>query len=401
MSEFLGFVRGDGAVGIRNHTLVISATRAAHFLASQVAGRIAGTKCFIPGDEDGRSKRDRETIARVMVGLGKNPNVGAVLVVSNKGHGGYNEFNPRRLAESIGSEGKPVDVLVLEEEGGFYDALGKGIKKARRMVQLASSARRVPVGLGSLTLGVKCGISDATSGIAGNPVVGCCVDQIIDNGGTALFSETTEVIGAEELLAQRFVSPEERETFLRAVHRVEEEARSTGEDIRTINPIPANIEAGLSTLEEKSLGAISKAGTRPISGVLRYGERPGKAGLYFVDSWMSSTSLFLGYAASGANLIVFQMGGQGLAANEPAMPSIATGLVAPIFYTTGNPRTYRKAVDEIDFNAGEVISARSKLKDVGDSLRDAILDVASGTVTKVETLDYQDPMEVYLTDPCF
>ncbi len=400
MKEFQGYVRANGSVGIRNHTLILSATRAAHVLAAHVGKVVAGTKCFIPGDEDGRSRQDRETIARVMVGLGLNPNVGAVLVVSNKKHGGYAEFNPYRLAEEIGKSGKPVEVLILEDEGGFYNALGEGLKKARRLVFESSRVKRSSAEFGRLALGVKCGISDATSGIAGNPAVGYVVDRLIEQGGTAFFSETTEVIGAEHIVAERFESEREKMRFLEAVKRVEDEARETGEDIRTINPIPANIEAGLTTLEEKSLGAISKTGTKPIKGVLAYAERPQEPGLYFVDSWMSSTSLFLGYAASGASLIVFQMGGQGLPEHEPAVPSVATGFVSPIFYTTGNPRTYAKASHEMDFNAGGIITSGEKLDVVGSRLLERVLETASGTVTKAETLDYQDPVEIYLKGPC-
>lgn len=400
MNEIHGFVRSDGSVGIRNHILVISATRTVNVLAALVARNIRGAKCFIAGDEDGRCKQDRETIARVMFGLGKNSNVGAVLVVSNKIDGGYPEFNPNYMAEEIAKSGKPVDVLILEKEGGFYNALGEGIKKARRLSVKSSHARRELVDFGSLVLGVKCGMSDATSGIIGNPTLGFVVDRLIERGGTAFFSETTEVIGAEHIVAQRFPSDVERERFLSAVTMVDEEAKRTGEDIRTINPIPANIEAGLSTLEEKSLGAISKSGSKPISGVLKYAERPKNPGLYFVDSWMSSTSLFLGYAASGANLIIFQMGGQGLPPQEPIVPSISTGFVAPILYVTGNPRTYEKASSEIDFNSGRGIVSGEKPEDIAEDLFETILETSSGTLTKAETLDYQDPVEVYLTGPC-
>jgi altronate dehydratase large subunit len=206
------------------------------------------------------------------------------------------------------------------------------------------------------------------------------------------------VIGAEHLLALRCRNQEVRRILLSKVIDVEEAAKATGEDIRSINPIPANIEAGISTLEEKSLGAISKAGTRMIEGVLRYGERPEHGGLYFMDSWMSSTSLFLGYAAAGAVLNIFQLGGMVLPDN-PVLPSMATGIVAPILYTTGNPRTYSKGIDEIDFNAGTIISNNNSIKSVAVLFSQKLCAIAGGTLVKTETLKYQDQAQVYFTGP--
>lgn len=397
--SILGYTRSDGRVGIRNLVLILAIARGPHFVAAKICEQVRGTTYFVAGDEDGRDSDDRLTIARVHTGLGGNPNVGAVIIVCNSRTTGYPELRADVLASEIRKTGKPVEILDLEKcDGGLYGALGQGVRVARQLVVQISRQRRTSSDFGALTIGVKCGLSDATSGLAGNPVVGYAVDRLLDSGGTAFFSETTEVIGAEHILARRCRDDTVRRAFLDAVAETEEAAKATGEDIRTINPIPANIEAGITTLEEKSLGAVAKSGHHSIQGVLRYAERPASTGLFFVDSWMSSSSLFLGYAASGAQLIIFQLGGGALHV-DAALPSTSTGLVAPIFYATGNPRTSRNLRDEIDFDSGSIIEHGALLAEVGEQLVGTLSDVASGTFTKAEALLYQDPVDVYLKGP--
>ena len=307
--KFWGFVRENGKVGIRNHVLVVGITRNVATLAYMIAGSVRGTRLYAGPNENGRSRDDRETMARVITGLAKNPNVGGVLLVGNKPDGGYAEFTYENIVENIMASGKPVETLFISRDGGHAACIGLGIQKARRLAELCSAQRREEVDWGKLCLAVKCGYSDATSGMAGNPVVGYVFDRLCDAGGTAIFSETTEVIGAEDIVARRFADAGQRATFLACVRKVEEEARATGQDIRSINPIPANIEAGLTTLEEKSLGAIAKAGSKPIMQCVRYGESPSAAGLNYMDSWMSSSALFAGFSSAGAVLNIFQFGG--------------------------------------------------------------------------------------------
>jgi altronate dehydratase large subunit len=395
---FSGYLRENGEVGIRNYLLVLAVTRGAHYVASMIDRMVTGTRCFIPQDEDGKSLQDRMTLGRVFIGLGMNANVGAVLIVCNGREQGYPELKPEDLAREIEKSGKPVKVLSIDEEGGLYNALGNGLRMARTLTARISASRRQEVSLGTLILGVKCGLSDATSGIAGNPVVGTFFDELIGLGGRVMFSETTEVIGAEHILARRCSSEAVKEKFLECVYRVEETARQTGEDIRSINPIPANIEAGLSTLEEKSLGAISKTGTSNLEGVLSYGERAARKGLFFMDSWMSSSSLFLGYAAAGSVLNIFQLGGMVLP-TDPVMPALDTGVVTPVLYTTGNPVTYSKGKDELDFNAGTVISDREEIPSAASRFAKKIIETAGGTLVKAETLKYHEKPEIYFSGP--
>lgn len=394
--EFWGYQRKDGSVGIRNHVLILGISHACHAVVHKIHENVNGTKVFVPEDEDGRSLRDRETIARVLIGLGRNPNVDSVLLLCNNRQIAYEELSVSRISSEILKSGKEVRVLAMDECGGFYRMLGEGIRTAREMVWKASRTHRKKAYFSDLFIGVKCGLSDATSGIAGNPVVGYMADRLVHSGGRFAFSETTEVIGAEHFIADRCRNEQVREKFLQAVFHTEEEAKSIGEDIRTINPIPANIEAGITTLEEKSLGAIAKAGCSELTDVIAYGERPEEKGLFFMDSWMSSTTLFLGYAAAGVTLGIFQMGGACLP-GSPVVPAVSTGIITPIFYVTGNPRTYCKG--EMDFNAGTVVEGKETIESAGLRLCETVLEVASGTMTFAETLNYQDRVEIFLSGP--
>jgi altronate dehydratase large subunit len=179
----------------------------------------------------------------------------------------------------------------------------------------------------------------------------------------------------------------------------EERAKSSGEDIRSINPVPSNIAGGISTLEEKSLGAIAKAGTAAIQGVLQYAEAPRGKGLYFVDNWMSQQSIFLGYAAAGATLTLYQLGGGGFLEDTLLSPSL--GVVGPVLWVTANQNTYEAARESVDFYSGTVIEGKETLEEAGERLCGLVRQVASGSVTRTETIKYQDPSQIYLQDTPF
>ena len=248
-------------------------------------------------------------------------------------------------------------------------------------------------------IAVKCGASDTTSGIAGNPVIGNLFDRIVEAGGTALFGENTEIIGAEHVLSRRGINEEVSRRIIEVADELEERAKATGDDIRTINPIPANIAGGISTLEEKSLGAICKSGSAPIQGVLKYSERPEGKGLYFFDN-NPGMGIFTGYAASGAQLLLFQLGGGGRGGNEVLL-SASPGIVAPLLWTTANPKTLAMAQNSIDFYSGTVLEGKDTIEEAGEKLLQLVLDIASGTFTKVETIKHLDPTQFYFKDPKF
>jgi len=394
--SFLGYIRSDDSVGTRNHVLVIPQG----IIAKSVCDFVTGTKTLFTVDHgSGRTANDREGIARVLIGLGRNPNVASVIVHAASPGVGYPELYAERLVDEISAGGKRVELLDPAKDGGTYGAITKGIRLARRMVHEASKLRREKVGDDHLCIGVKCGYSDTTSGIAGNPAVGYLYDKIVAGGGTAMFGETTEIIGAEQALARRAATPEVAGKILRAVALREDRAKATGQDIRTVNPVPSNIKGGISSLEEKSLGAIHKAGSAPIRDVLRYAERPTGKGLYFVDNWMGHLSIFAGYAAAGANVVLFQLGGGGVAGRTllEGSPSV----VAPFLWATANPKTYAAATDSIDFYSGTVIEGSETPEEAGERLYRTVIDVASGTLTRSETLYYTEPVDMYLEEPRF
>ena len=394
--EFLGYVRPDGSAGIRNHILVIPGG----LIAEKICAFVPGTKTIAMAKNGvGMTSRDREAIARTFFGLGRNPNVAGVILHTGDSAAGYPELRTERLASEIAKSGKPLEIINVEAEGGPLEAIQKGIRLARTMVREASKLRREPVGIGKLSLGVKCGASDPTSGMVGNPVVGYLFDRVVEAGGTAMFGETTEIIGAEHILSKRAVNEQVANDILEAVRVVEERALATGEDIRTMNPVPENVAAGISSLEEKSLGAIYKAGHQPIQGVLKYAERPAKPGLYLVDNWMGISSIFPGFAAAGNQLMLHQFGGGGAALDPWHAPS--PGVVAPLLWTSANPATYARTMEGLDFYSGAVIEGKESLEETGERLLLLVVDIASGTLTRGETVNFSDPIEVYSLDPLF
>ncbi len=399
--EFLGFIRPGDEAGIRNYILIIPSGRLLNIVATRITQYVSGTKTVITTGENGRHKRDRERLGRIFVGLARNANVYATIILGAKEKFGYSELHPYNLAQEIAKSGKPVEVLTVEESGGHGRLVEDGIDLARRFVHDASMVKREMVPMEKLAIGVKCGLSDATSGISGNPTFGKASDLLISAGGTVVFSETVELIGAERDVAERCVDERDAKRLLEMVDQVEELARATGEDIRTINPLPSNIEAGLSTLEEKSLGAIQKAGTMPIQGVLEYATRPTKKGLHFMDGWQSSYSLPISLAAAGCQLTIYQLGGDDLPSNDPPMLATNTGVVAPLMMITGNPRTASKARRNIDFSSGAVITGESTIEATGEALFQKIRSIASGEFTKGETIRYADPLEPYFLGPVF
>jgi altronate dehydratase large subunit len=325
--------------------------------------------------------------------------VAAVIVQGGSAAGYYAELNLERIADEIAATGKSVALLTADTCGGTLGLLAKGIEVAREMVWQASKLTREPVEDGLLSLGVKCGNSDATSGLVGNGVVGYVYDKLVDAGGAAMFAENTEIIGAEHVLAMRAVSPEVAEAILASARKMEERGRAAGEDIRTINPVPSNFAGGISSLEEKSLGAIHKAGTRPIQGVLGYGERPPRPGLYYVDNNANTFHMFSSFAAAGSQMVLFQLGGANVA--EGGFLETSRGIVSPLVWLTGNRNTWERAKNSLDFCSAPVLEGAETMEEAGERFYQLLLETASGAMTKVETIDHVDPFAIYYEDPIF
>jgi altronate dehydratase large subunit len=399
-TEFTGFIRDKGRAGVRNKVLLLPLDRYSNQIAWQIGQIVREVVIFpCPGDM-GRHAADRERLFRVTSGLGANPNVYGAILIGVKPDFNYPEMRAERVFQYLKNSGRVVECVMVNEAGGMGQAALQGQTLARSMVRAASRMRRESVPLSHLALGMKCGVSDATSGISGNPALGAAVDLLLAQGGAAIFSETTEIIGAEDLLAKRAVSKEVGDAVLRMAHACEERALSVGEDIRSINPIPSNIRAGISTLEEKSLGAIAKSGSAPLTGALEYAHPLPGPGLYFMDAWMATNSLLPTLAASGCQIVILQAGGGDMPA-DPPIPMVNAGLVSPAFFMTGNPQLARRTPIGVDFDSSSILNAGMGIAQVGDELLRSLIDVAGGSLTWAETLEFTENIEIWFEGPCF
>jgi len=396
--EFLGYGRPDGSVGVRNHVAVISSGRCANEMAATIADAVSGAVPILHTYPCVRLKEDNERALRTLVGLGSNPNVVGAIVVGV----GCENPPPPEIGEGIAKSRKPVEVLTIMGSNGYQDVLDRGFAAARRMVSQASQMQRKPFGLGHLTLGVKCGASNATSGIAGNPATGRVFDRLIAEGGSAIFSETTEVIGATHLLAARAVNEEVARRLQEAVDRMEARIKATGEDIRGSQPTRGNIQGGLTTIEEKSLGAFAKTGTSPLQGVLEYAEMPRGRGLFFMDGSAMTGELIGGEAAAGVQIHIYNLGG-GLTSSFRSLPGWAGGLpMLPELVVVSNLSRPRDSQEKecFDIYANGILEGTESVDQVADRLLDEVIAVASGKLTRQEMRSgYRELLVMYTTGP--
>ena len=370
-AAFAGYRRPDGRYGIRNRVLVLGINGLVAASASHIARTVCGSVVFASSYGRGQYGADKDAHMAQVVGLAGNPNVAATLVV------GADRVVTDEVARAIGLAGKPVASVALDDV--HEDALElvlRGVRAAARLARDASYARREPAPLSSLFLAVECGHSDATSGLASNPLAGRIVDRVVDAGGCAVFGETIEWLGAEHLLARRAATAEVGEAIVAAVTRREAAVAAVGVDLTGNNPGAENIRGGLSSIEEKSLGAIAKGGSRPIVGVLAVGERPPRPGTYVMDGPAFSPESMTGFAASGAQLMLFTTG----AGNSYA------SAIAPTIKISARPDTVARLSTQIDFDASAIFAGREDPDAVADRLHALLLDVCSGTRTFGEIL---------------
>jgi altronate dehydratase large subunit len=396
--EFQGYGRPDGSVGVRNHVVVISGGRCANEMAATIADSVKGAVPILHTYPCVRLREDNERALRTLIGLGSNPNVAAAIVVGV----GCENPPPLEIGEGIAKSKKPVEVLTIMGSSGFQDVLDKGLTAARHMVSQASQMERKPFALSYLTLGVKCGASNATSGILGNPVTGQVFDRLIAGGGSAIFSETTEVIGATHLLAKRAVNKEVARRLQEAVDRMEARVKATGDDIRGSQPTRGNIQGGLTTIEEKSLGAFEKTGTAPLQGVLEYAERPRGKGLFFMDGSAMTGELIAGEAAAGTQIHIYNLGG-GLTSSFRCLPGWAGGLpILPELVVVSNLSKPRDSQEKecFDIYADTIIEGKETIEQVAERLFQEVIAVASGKLTKQEMRSgYRELLVMYTTGP--
>jgi len=374
--EFMGYRRAKGKVGVRNHVLVIPSVVCSQGAAEGVSRNLKGT-VYLPNVFGcAQVGADREQTKRTLAGFGTNPNIFSVLVVGN----GCENLPAKELAEAIQPSGKRVEYIEIQDVGGTKKTIAKGRKIVKEMLADAAKLQREPIPLAELVLGTECGGSDYTSGLASNPSLGAASDLMVEAGGTVILSETTELIGAEHLLAKRGRTPEIGKQVLDLIAWWEKEAIRTGQDIRGANPAPGNIAGGITTLEEKSLGCIYKGGTKTLEEVIKYSFTPTKKGLILMDTPGHDIDQLTGMMAGGSQIAVFTTG-RGTPTGSP---------IAPVIKITGNADTYRKMKDNIDLNVSSVLQGKETVKEAGKRVFDEIVAVASGKPTKSEKLGQRD-----------
>lgn len=374
--NFHGYRRPDGKAGTRNHVLVIPSVGCSQGAAMAITTGLKGV-VYLPNILGcGQVGEDRGLVKRTLAGFGKNPNVFSVLIVGN----GCEQLSPEEIAKEIKPSGKRVEVIVIQEMGGTRKTIAQGKKIIKEMLHEAEKLNREPIPVSELILGTECGGSDFTSGLASNPAVGFACDMLIAEGGTVILSETPELIGAEHLLTKRARTPEIAKQVLEAVAWWEERAMRAGQNIREANPSPGNIAGGITTLEEKSLGCIYKAGTGPLEEFLPYATPPRKRGLVFMDTPAHDIEQLTGMVAGGAQIIVFTTG----LGNPLGSP------IVPVIKITGNPNTFKKMRDNIDMDVSRILQGKETLKEAGKRIFEEVISVASGKMTRAERLGQRD-----------
>ncbi len=385
MITYTGYIRKDGSVGSRNHVAVIPSVVCANEVVESIVANTVMTQGIIHHQGCCQTPPDLERITECLIGIGKNPNVGASLIVSL----GCEGVDTDRLEAELRATGKPVERINIQELGGTSIAIKEGIDKAQKLVMQISGQQRTEVDMSTFVMGIKCGASDTTSGVASNPVIGYVADKVVDLGGTVIFGETTEFIGAEHILQRRakndFVSSE----IKRIVDEMEARAKAIGVDMRKGQPTPGNIEGGLSTIEEKSLGAIVKSGSKTIEGVIDYTQQPSGKGLWIKDSPGREIELLSGMAVGGAQVILFSTG-RGAPQGFP---------VVPVVKICGNPVTYERMQGDMDINAGRIVTGEKSIEEVGEETFELLLRIASGETNKGEAIRYTKSMDFYCLGP--
>lgn len=376
--NFMGYRRPDGAVGIRNHVLVLPTVNCANQVARGIATNVRGTVWVEHQHGCSQLGADAEQTARAFIGHGIHPNVYGVVVVGL----GCEVIRAQDIAAEIKKQCpyKPVHTIIIQDEGGSNTSIQAGAAAAQNMMIEASMLKREPIAAAELILGTECGGSDACSGLSGNPALGAVSDMLIDAGGTAILAETAELIGAEHIIAERAVNEVVKQKCYATIAAFEESAKQMGVDMRGSNPTPGNIEGGLSSIEEKSLGCVYKGGTRPLQDVIGWAEKVTTKGLVFMDTPGNDIEQLTGMVAGGCHICVFTTG-RGTPTGSP---------IAPTIKVATNTALFEKMNDNMDINAGTVITGDETVQQVGARIFAEMLAVASGKITKAEVLGHND-----------
>lgn len=371
--KFMGYRRPDGKVGIRNHVVVMAGVICSDVAAKRVASACKGSTYIYNPKGCGQCYSDTLQSRDTMMGMVCNPNVYGALIIG-LGCEGAQEPLYMEAAERL-APWKQVHYISVQKCGGLQRTVDEGIKIVRKMLEEASQIQREECDLSDLMLGLECGGSDPTSGIAANAVLGRVSDMIVDAGGTTVISETSEAIGAEEIMKARGATPEiGQEIYDTILWKDNEWYARTGSDIRNSNPSPGNIRAGLTTLEEKSLGCINKSGNRPFNACVKAAQPVNTKGAVFMETGAVDSVSTTCEVAGGCQIVAFTTG----MGNPMGNP------VSPVFKITGNKHTYEFLNDIIDFDASRCISGEKTHDELADEMLAEIISICNGKPTKAE-----------------
>jgi altronate dehydratase large subunit len=379
-----GFPRKDGRKGIRNVVAVAYLVECAHHVSRLIVQKSGSDDVHLIGFP---GCYPNKYAFEMMKRLCTHPNVGAVLLVSL----GCESFNREELRRTIAASGRPVDLLVIQQAGGTTRTLNAGLEAVRKMRAQLGQQTTVPMALNELVIGTVCGGSDGTSGITANPAVGRCFDWLIENDAACIFEETGELIGCERIMASRAITPALGVEIEACVEKAANYYRIMGYG----SFAPGNAEGGLTTLEEKSMGAYSKSGSSPISGLIKPGDVPPRGGLYLLDVVpdgeprfgfpnISDNAEIVELIACGSHLVLFTTG----------RGSVVGSAISPVIKVCANPDTFARMEEDMDVNAGRILQG-AELDDVGREIFDLVQDLASGKQSKSEVLGHQEFILTY------
>jgi altronate hydrolase len=386
-APILGYLRPDGRKGIRNVVVVAYLVECAHHVGREIVGHFRGRDVHLIGFP---GCFPNPYAPRMMDRLCTHPNVAAVLLLSL----GCESFNKRSLSRTVETSGRPVATLTIQENGGTLSTITDGIGWVRERLDELDRVPRVAMDPSELIVGTICGGSDGTSGMTGNPAAGLAFDRLVRTGAVCIFEETGELIGCEEIMANRAVTPELGDELRASVAKAARYYATLGYG----SFAPGNADGGLSTIEEKSMGAYAKSGSSQISGLIKPGDIPPKGGLYLMDVVpdgdvrfgfpnISDNAEIVELIASGCHLTLFVTG----------RGSVSGSAVAPVIKICANPETYRRLPGDMDVDAGRILEGRASLPEVGDEIFDLILAVANGQASKSEQLGHREFILTYKT----
>lgn len=376
-----GYLRQDGRKGIRNKLLIVYTVECSAHVAKEIARRTGNKEVEVVGF-DGCC--DNEYAVRLLLALIRHPNVGAVLAVGL----GCEYVQPKHLAEKAKESGRAEHWFFVQEQGGTEPSIAYGLRQAALLLEELKRTPVVPMGFSDLVVGAECGGSDYTSGLAGNVIVGRFYDKLVDLGGTAIFEEIVEAIGLKDLLLKRAANPGAKEQLEYTYNKALEYCKS----VRQYSVSPGNFAGGLSSIEEKSMGAVIKSGSRPISGVIKVSQQPPEQGLWLLDSTPDPYWMGFGYTNPNDNeglmdliscgcQLVFLVTGRG---------NVVGSAVAPVFKITGNNATFLRMRGDMDFNAGPALNGEVSLEELCKDLCKNVIKICSGELTNAERLGHTE-----------